>query len=148
MSWVRLAWHGFLSSKLTIFQFKMNDLQGQHIHTLLCHSYSALSLIDNLSVLSESRYAHAARTDPAIKYMTQKALVRACSAWAIRVSKAQICCSERMLGTGYCQTAHSHSNYIRVTDRYRVLFENLIEFASQEIWLGPAECRQLPPANT
>ncbi len=58
----------------------MNVLQGQRIHTLLCHPYSALSLIDNLSVLSEGRYAHAAQTDPAVKYMTQKALVRACSA--------------------------------------------------------------------
>ncbi len=93
---------GFLSSKLTIFQSKMNVLQGQRIHILLCLPYSALSLIDNLSVLSEGRYAHAAWTDPAIKYMTQKALVRACSAWAIRVSKAQICCSERTSGTGYC----------------------------------------------
>ncbi len=93
MSRVRLAWRGFLSSKLTIFQSKMKVLQGQRIHTLLCHTYSALSLIYNLSVLSEGRYPHAARADPAIKYMTQKALVHACSAWAIRVSKAQICCS-------------------------------------------------------
>ncbi len=46
-------------------QSKMNVLQGQRIHTLL-HPYSALSLIDNLSVLSEGRYSHAARTDPAI----------------------------------------------------------------------------------
>ncbi len=32
-----------------------------------------------------------------------EALVRACSARAVRGSKnTQICCSERMLGTGYC----------------------------------------------
>ncbi len=59
MSRVKLA--GFLSSKLTIFQSKLNVLQGQRIHTLLCHPYSALSLIDSLPVLSEGHYAHAAQ---------------------------------------------------------------------------------------
>ncbi len=49
MSQVKLAW------KLTMFQSKLNVLQGQRIHTLLCHPYSALSLID------KGRYAHAAQ---------------------------------------------------------------------------------------
>ncbi len=96
MSRVRLAWRGFLRSKLTISQSKLNVLQGQRIHTLL-HHYSARSLIDSLSVLSEGRYAHAGN-----KIHDTGALVRASSAWAIRGNKAQICCSERTSGTGYC----------------------------------------------
>ncbi len=99
----------------------------------------------NLSVLSEGRYAHAARTDPAIKYMTQKALVRACSAWAIRVSKAQICCSGRRE-----QDIVRPPLPFKLHQNYRLLPCFIREFnpASQEIWSGPVECRQIPPANT
>ncbi len=42
------------------------------------------------------------------------------------LNKAQICCSERTSGTGCCKTARSRSNCTRVTDRYHVLFGNLI----------------------
>ena len=39
LPYIRLAWCGFLSSKLTIFQSKLNVLQGQRIHTLLWHPF-------------------------------------------------------------------------------------------------------------
>ncbi len=86
MSRDRLAWHGFLSSK---HHFPVQD--GRPSRT--AHPHIALpSLFCSVThhSLSEGSYPHAACTDPAIKYMTQKALVRACSAWAIRVSKADV----------------------------------------------------------
>ncbi len=77
--------------------------------------------------------------------MTQKALVRACSAWAIRVSKAQICCSGRRE-----RDIVDRPLLFKLHQSYRLLPCFIREFnpASQEIWSGPAECRQLPPANT
>ncbi len=44
----------FKISKQNINKPELNSVQGQQIHTLL-HLYSALSLIDNLPVLSEGR---------------------------------------------------------------------------------------------
>ncbi len=76
----------FKISKQNINKPELNVLQGQRIQTLL-HPYSALSLIDNLPVLSEglifttgtacseNRYALAAGTDSSlIKLVMQKAL--------------------------------------------------------------------------
>ncbi len=63
-----------------------------------------------------------------------EALDRACSAWAIRVSKAQICCSER--------------NIVRPPAPVQITPELpcfIWEFnpVLQEIWSGPTECRPL-----
>ncbi len=129
----------FKIAKQNLNKPELNVLQGQRIHTLL-HLYSALSHFDNLPVLSEDRIfttgmlqpalrtvMHLLRTNPANKTCdAEQSWVQA--APVSNKNKAQICCSECTSGTGYCEgdAALSHSNYTRVTDRYRVLFRNLI----------------------
>ncbi len=70
----------------------------------------------------------------AVHRQYNEALVHVCSeritvpvqAELIDKNKAQIYCSERTSGTGYCKTTRSNSNCARVTDRYRVVFGKLI----------------------
>ncbi len=110
MSRVRLAGHEFLSSKLTIFQSKMNILsRTAHPHfailILLC-----LSSTTCLFCLRD--VGNGILLDRPLPFKLHRY-------WLKLLSYCPLPC-----------------------------FIREFKFASQEIWSGPAECRQLPPANT
>ncbi len=132
-------------------------LQGQHIHTLL-HPYSALSLTDNLPVLSEGRIFTTGRQQPALR--TVMHMLRTDPANKPRDAESTGSCVQRVHNSPECRLyrwsmrikrryavlkGRRERDIVRppllfkLHQRYRPLTRFIREFnpASQEIWSGP-----------